>query len=106
LFAPTDIEYESCCHKLVLSQDSINSIPQRAEPPSHRSQAKTEFVNTGAARQLQDMGFSLFATKSTHEQLGAAPLGFSGSEKLLMILDGYFMVFSCQCIFMHFHVSS
>jgi len=31
--------------------------------------AKTEFVNTGAAKQLQDMGFTLFATKSTHEYL-------------------------------------
>eukprot|EP00438_Fugacium_kawagutii_P001885 Skav221267 [mRNA] locus=scaffold1935:69287:70671:- [translate_table: standard] len=31
--------------------------------------AKTEFVNTGAAKQLQDMGFTLFATKSTHEHM-------------------------------------
>eukprot|EP00913_Durusdinium_trenchii_P032952 g30848.t1 len=31
--------------------------------------AKAEFVTTGAAKQLQDMGFSLFATKSTHEHL-------------------------------------
>jgi len=31
--------------------------------------AKQEFLSTGAAKQLQDMGFSLFATKSTHDYL-------------------------------------
>jgi len=32
-------------------------------------QQKAEFVNTGAAKVLIDMGFSLYATKSTHEYL-------------------------------------
>ncbi|CAK9103982.1 Protein URA2 [Includes: Glutamine-dependent carbamoyl-phosphate synthase [Durusdinium trenchii] len=31
--------------------------------------AKQEFLSSGAAKQLQDMGFSLFATKSTHDVL-------------------------------------
>ena len=31
--------------------------------------AKAEFLASGAAKQLQDMGFTLFATKNTHEYL-------------------------------------
>eukprot|EP00931_Biecheleriopsis_adriatica_P111996 TRINITY_DN864_c0_g1_i1.p1 TRINITY_DN864_c0_g1~~TRINITY_DN864_c0_g1_i1.p1 ORF type:complete len:1585 (-),score=359.91 TRINITY_DN864_c0_g1_i1:13-4767(-) len=38
---------------------------------------KAEFVNTGAAKLLQDMGFSLYATKSTHEFLTAAGINCS-----------------------------
>ena len=43
-------------------------LVQKSDLPA--AKAKTEFVNTGAAKQLQDMGFTLFATKSTHEWLG------------------------------------
>jgi hypothetical protein len=32
-------------------------------------QQKAEFVSTGAAKMLQEMGFSLYGTKSTHEYL-------------------------------------
>ena len=41
-----------------------------------------------------------------HPWAARCTVGFSGSEKLLMILNGYFMVFSCQCIFMYFHAFS
>lgn len=43
--------------------------------------AKAEFVATGAAKQLLDMGFSLFATKATHEPLGSS--GFQCAKALL-----------------------
>eukprot|EP00438_Fugacium_kawagutii_P016912 Skav236269 [mRNA] locus=scaffold2289:47277:70286:+ [translate_table: standard] len=47
-----------------------NSDPRLGVEMSSTGEAKTEFVNTGAAKQLQDMGFTLFATKSTHELPG------------------------------------
>ena len=36
------------------------------------STAKSEFVSSGAAQQLQEMGFTLYATKGTHEHLNGA----------------------------------
>ena len=39
--------------------------------------AKAEFLASGAAKQLQDMGFALFATKNTHEYLTTSQLACS-----------------------------
>jgi len=36
--------------------------------------AKSEFVSSGAARQLLEMGYALYATKATHEHLAGAGL--------------------------------
>lgn len=46
--------------------------------------AKNEFVSSGAAKQLQDMGFSLFATKSTHECLSEGGVACSFVYKPLI----------------------
>ena len=46
--------------------------------------AKTEFVATGAAKQLQDMGFTLYATKSTHEHFGCTKGFFFSITRLSM----------------------
>ena len=41
------------------------------------SAAKAEFLASGAAKQLRDMGFALFATKNTHEYLTTNQLACS-----------------------------